>query len=104
MAHRRRFPDGGEPSVLRVERVADAGGTSPGRRPRPTLGGGRVTPHTSLRALLFFAFGIFLTSTWLVTLLPAARLRDVPGVPGAPALAPQATRGRALSLAEGAGH
>ena len=49
-----------------------------------------MTPHTSLRALLFFAFGIFLTSTFLVTLLPAYRLREVPGLPGAPALKPEA--------------
>jgi cytochrome c oxidase cbb3-type subunit 2 len=63
-----------------------------------------VTPHTSLRALLSFAFGIFLMSTFLVVLQPAARLRDVPGIPGAPALTPEAARGRELYLAEGCGY
>ena len=63
-----------------------------------------MTPHTSARAILVFAIGVFLTSTWLVTLLPASRLRAVAPLPGAPVLSPEATRGRALYLAEGCGY
>jgi cbb3-type cytochrome c oxidase subunit II len=63
-----------------------------------------MNPHTSHRAIVFYAFGIFLTSVWLVTLLPAARLRDVAPLPGATALSPEAARGREVYLVEGCGY
>ena len=63
-----------------------------------------MSPHTSHRAIVFFALAGFLTSTTLVTLLPAARLRDVPALNGTPLLTPEVTRGRGVYLAEGCGY
>ena len=63
-----------------------------------------MNPHTSHRAIVFYAFGIFLTSVWLVTLLPAARLRDLAPLPGATPLSPEAVRGREVYLVEGCGY
>jgi cytochrome c oxidase cbb3-type subunit 2 len=63
-----------------------------------------MTPHTSPRAILVFAIGVFLSSTWLVTLLPASRLRAIAPLSGSPPLSPEAARGRALYLVEGCGY
>jgi len=63
-----------------------------------------MTPHTSHRAIVVYALGIFVASTWLVTVLPATRLLDVAGVPGAPAPTAEAERGRAVYLVEGCGY
>jgi len=63
-----------------------------------------TTPHTSHRAIVLYAFGIFLASTFLVTLLPAAQARDVAPLPGARALTPEEARGRQVYLVEGCGY
>jgi cytochrome c oxidase cbb3-type subunit 2 len=63
-----------------------------------------MTPHTSHRALLLYALGVFVASTFLVTLIPAARLRDVPALHGAPTPTPEEARGRGVYLVEGCGY
>jgi len=63
-----------------------------------------MTPHTSHRAIVLFALGVFVLSTCLVTVLPAARLRDVPALRGMPALTPEQELGRGVYLVEGCGY
>ena len=60
--------------------------------------------HTNHRAILFVALGVFLTSTCLVAVVPAMRLRDLRPLPGSRALTAEEARGRELYLVEGCGY